>query len=146
MNTAIKRSGKQKGFTLIEIMVVIVILGILGTIVAPMILKRPDQARVTKAKQDLQVISAALDMYKLDNFDYPDTDQGLEALVTRPTSGADVPNWSEGGYVKKLPKDPWGRDYLYMSPGENGAVDVYSLGSDGAPGGEGAAADIGNWE
>ena len=146
MNSTTIRSGRQKGFTLIEIMVVIVILGILGTIVAPIILKRPDQARVTKAKQDLQVLSSALDMYKLDNFNYPDTDQGLEALVSRPTSGEDVPNWSEGGYIKKLPKDPWGRDYLYMSPGENDPVDIYSLGSDGAPGGEGAASDIGSWE
>lgn len=146
MNTDIKPVKRNKGFTLIEIMVVIVILGILGTIVAPMILKRPDQARITKAKQDLATITAALDLYKLDNFNYPDTDQGLEALVTRPTSGADVPNWQEGGYIKKLPKDPWGREYLYMSPGENSAVDVYTLGSDGAPGGEDASADIGNWE
>ncbi len=146
MNTGTSHSGKQSGFTLIEIMVVIVILGILGTIVAPMILSKPDQARVVKAKQDIQTMSAALDMYKLDNYNYPDTDQGLEALVTRPTGGEDVPNWSEGGYLKKLAKDPWGREYLYMSPGENGAVDVYSLGADGAPGGEGTATDIGNWD
>lgn len=146
MNTGSKRHPKQQGFTLIEIMVVIVILGILGTIVAPKVLKSPDKARVTKAKQDLQVISAALDMYKLDNFNYPDTDQGLEALVERPASGEDVPNWQEGGYVKKVPTDPWGRDYLYMSPGENDEVDIYSLGSDGAPGGDGAASDIGSWE
>lgn len=146
MNTGSKRHAKQQGFTLIEIMVVIVILGILGTIVAPKVLKSPDKARVTKAKQDLQVISAALDMYKLDNFNYPDTDQGLEALTQRPTSGEDVPNWQEGGYIKKVPTDPWGRDYLYISPGENDEVDIYSLGSDGAPGGDGTASDIGSWE
>ncbi len=146
MNTGRSQQGRQSGFTLIEIMVVIVILGILGTIVAPMILSKPDQARVVKAKQDIQTISAALDMYKLDNYNHPDTDQGLEALVERPTGGEDVPNWAEGGYLKKLSKDPWGRSYLYMMPGENGAVDVYSLGADGAPGGEGTASDIGNWE
>jgi len=134
---------KQSGFTLIEIMVVIVILGILGTVVAPMILDKPEKARIVKAKQDIGALSGALEMYKLENYNYPDTDQGLEALVSMP-AGEDLPNWS--GYIKKLPKDPWGREYQYMSPGENGDVDVYSLGADGAPGGDEAAADIGNWE
>ncbi len=131
-----------KGFTLIEIMVVVVIIGILAGIVAPKIFGNVDKASITRAKQDIQGIESALDMYKLDNFDYPSTDQGLEALVTNP---GDVRNWRPGGYLKRLPKDPWGREYLYLSPGEHGDVDIYTLGKDGQPGGEGSNADIGNW-
>ena len=137
--------ARARGFTLIEIMVVVAILAILGATVVPMILDRPDQARVVKAKQDIRAIEAALDLYKLDNFNYPTTDQGLEALVSPPTSDPVAPNWKDGGYLKKLPRDPWGRDYLYLSPGENGEVDIYSLGKDGSPGGDGFDADIGNY-
>ena len=138
-------STAQKGFTLIEIMVVVAILAILGATVVPLILDRPDQARVVKAKQDIRAIEAALDLYKLDNFNYPTTDQGLEALVSPPTIDPVAPNWKDGGYLKKLPKDPWGREYLFLSPGENSAIDIYTLGRDGAPGGEEYDADIGNF-
>ena len=145
MARAHNRAARARGFTLIEIMVVVAILAILGATVVPMILDRPDQARVVKAKQDIRAIEAALDLYKLDNFNYPTTDQGLEALVSPPSSDPVAPNWKDGGYLKKLPRDPWGRDYLYLSPGENGAVDIYTLGKDGSPGGDGFDADIGNY-
>ena len=135
--------AKQQGFTLIEIMVVVVILGILASVVVPRIMDNPDKARVAKAKHDIQAIESALDIYRLDNFVYPSTDQGLEALVTK---SGEAPNWKAGGYVKKLNKDPWGNDYLYLSPGEHGEIDIYSLGADGAPGGEGPAKDIGSWD
>ena len=135
----------QSGFTLIEVMVVVVILSILATIVVPRIMDRPDQARIVKAKQDIRSLEAALNLYRLDNFNYPTTEQGLEALVSPPTAPPEAPNWKEGGYLDRLPKDPWGNDYQYLSPGEHGAFDVYSLGADGQPGGEGTAADIGNW-
>jgi general secretion pathway protein G len=133
----------QRGFTLIELMVVIVILGILAGVVVPRIMDNPDKARVAKAKHDITALGSALDVYRLDNFVYPTTDQGLEALVTQPSEAA---NWKAGGYIKKLNKDPWGHDYLYMSPGQHGEVDIYSLGADGAPGGEGVFADIGSWD
>lgn len=138
-----KYPRRQHGFTLIEIMVVVTILAILGATVVPLILDHPDQARVAKATQDIRAIEAALDLYKLDNFNYPTSDQGLQALVEPPSDGA--PNWKDGGYLKKIPKDPWGRDYLFLSPGENGPIDIYSLGGDGASGGEGFDADIGNF-
>jgi len=137
---------KQQGFTLIEIIVVIVIIGILASFVAPKFLGRADEARVAKAKSDILSLESALDLYKLDNYTYPTTDQGLEALVVKPSSDP-VPNgWRQGGYLKKLRKDPWQRDYLYLSPGEHSEVDIYSLGADGAEGGDGFAADIGNWD
>ncbi len=132
-----------RGFTLIEVMVVVVILAILATIVVPKIMDRPDDARIAKAKQDIQAISSALNLYKLDNFTYPTTDQGLEALV-KPPAGAK--HWRQGGYLDALPIDPWGHPYQYLSPGQHGAFDVYSLGADGQPGGTGANADIGNWQ
>ncbi|MDQ7074753.1 MAG: type II secretion system major pseudopilin GspG [Gammaproteobacteria bacterium] len=135
--------AQQAGFTLIEIMVVVAILAILASVVIPRIMSEPDKARVVKAKQDIRVLESSLELYKLDNFTYPSTDQGLEALVTRPN---DANNWKEGGYVKKLPKDPWQREYQYISPGEHGEIDVYSLGADGIPGGDKFAADIGNWD
>lgn len=134
---------KQSGFTLIEIMVVVVILGILASVVVPRIMDNPDKARVAKAKHDIQALESALDVYRLDNFAYPTTDQGLESLVTKPS---EAPNWKQGGYIKKLRKDPWGNDYLYLSPGEHGELDIYSLGADGAPGGEGVYTDIGSWD
>lgn len=136
---------RQRGFTLIEIMVVVVILGILAAVVVPRIMDRPDDARIAKAKQDIRVLESALSLYKLDNYNYPTTQQGLEALVTKP-SGEPVPkNWKPGGYIKAMPRDPWGNPYQYLSPGVKGEIDIFSLGSDNQPGGEGAAADIGNW-
>src|SRR5947207_2419083 len=118
---------KQKGFSLIEIMVVVVILGILASIVAPKIINKPDEARVVKAKQDVLAIQNALDLYKLDNGTYPTTDQGLMALVEKPSSSPVPPDWKQ--YLKSLPKDPWGRDYLYLNPGEHGDVDIFTYGA-----------------
>ena len=138
-------SRYARGFTLIEIMVVVVILGILAAVVVPNIMGAPDDARITKAKQDIRALEASLQMYRLDNFAYPSTQQGLEALVSKP--GGDPPprNWRSGGYMSKLPKDPWGYEYQYLQPGAKGEYDLFSYGSDGRPGGEGAAADVGNW-
>lgn len=134
---------KQTGFSLIEIMVVVVILGILASIVVPKIMGRPDEARVVKAKQDILAIQNALDLYKLDNGVYPTTDQGLAALVTKPTSNPEPRDWKI--YLKRVPKDPWGRDYLYLNPGEHGEIDIFTLGAEGQPGGTGINAEIGNW-
>ena len=136
---------REQGFTLIEVMVVVVILGILAAILVPKVMDRPEQARLTKARQDIRALEAALNLYKLDNYVYPSTDQGLEALVEKPSS-PEPPNWKEGGYVDRLPRDPWGNDYQYLSPGENGTFDLYSLGADGQLGGEGTAEDIANWD
>ncbi len=138
-------TNKQQGFTLIEVMVVVVILGILAAVVVPRIMDNPDKARITKAKQDIRAMESALNLYRLDNFSYPNTEQGLEALVSVPSDLANSENYKQGGYIRKLPKDPWGSAYLYLSPGEHGELDIYSLGVDGAPGGTGVAADIGNW-
>jgi general secretion pathway protein G len=137
---------KQQGFTLIEIMVVVVILGILGALVVPNILGRTGEARGTAAKSDIQSISNALDLYKLDNHIYPSTDQGLEALVSKPSGYPEAKNWNPNGYLKRLPQDPWGNEYQFVSPGSNGAFDLYSLGADSREGGEGDAADVTNWE
>ncbi len=131
------------GFTLIEVLVVVVILGILAAVVVPQLMGRPDEARVVRAQADITAIVTALNMYRLDNFDYPSTEQGLDALV-RPPPG--VTNWRSDGYLPSVPKDPWGREYLYLKPGAHGAFDVWSQGADGRSGGEGVAADIGNWE
>ncbi len=136
----------QKGFTLIEIMVVVVILGILAAMVAPKILNRPDQAKVTVARSDIETISQALELYRLDNGFYPSTDQGLDALVSKPSLSPEPRNWNPEGYLKKSPLDPWGRPYLYIQPGNHGKYDLYSLGADGREGGEGINATIGNWE
>lgn len=136
----------QSGFTLIEIMVVVVILGILAALVVPQVMNRPDQAKVTVAKGDIKAIGAALDMYKLDNFAYPSTQQGLEALVSRPSGNPPAKNWSKDGYLKKLPIDPWGNPYQYLSPGSKGTYDLYSLGADGKEGGSDNDADIANWD
>jgi len=134
------------GFTLIEVMVVVVILGILAALVVPNIMGRPDEARVTKARQDLRAIESALELYRLDNFNYPSTDQGIEALVEKPAGAPEAPNWKEGGYLDRLPRDPWGNPYHYLNPGEHGPIDLYSLGADRTRGGERMNADIGNWE
>ncbi|MDT0618669.1 type II secretion system major pseudopilin GspG [Salinisphaera sp. P385] len=137
--------GRQQGFTLIEIMVVVVILGILAAIAVPRIMDRPDVARVTKAKQDIRVIESALQLYRLDNFQYPSTEQGLEALVEKPTSQPEPRNWKSGGYLDRVPTDPWGNPYQFRNPGEHGEIDVFTLGRDGRPGGEDMDSDIGNW-
>ncbi|BAU56581.1 general secretion pathway protein G [Halorhodospira halochloris] len=134
----------HSGFTLIEIMVVVVILGILAGIVVPRIMDRPDSARVEAAKQDIRSIESALNLYRLDNNHYPSTDQGLEALVEEPTGSPEPRNWQ--GYLDRVPTDPWGNEYQYLNPGEHGDIDIYSLGADGEPGGEGVDAEIGNWE
>ena len=142
------RKGRkgQSGFTLIEIMVVIVILGILGALIVPNIVGRAADARVAAAKSDLRAISNALNLYKLDNFNFPSTDQGLEALVTKPSGFPEAKNWNPEGYLPKLPKDPWGNPYQFISPGVHGKYDLYSLGADGVEGGEEDDADILNWE
>ena len=136
----------QGGFTLIEIMVVVVILGILAAVVVPRIMDRPDDARIVRAKQDIRALEAALNLYKLDNFHYPSTQQGLEALASQPSGEPAAKNWKPGGYIGSLPNDPWGNPYQYLSPGVQGEIDIFSLGADNRPGGEAAAADIGNWD
>ena len=135
---------RQSGFTLIEVMVVVIIIGILAAVVVPKVMDRPDQARVTKARQDIRAIESALNLYRLDNYRYPTTDAGLAALAEKP-SGSEGSNWKQGGYLDKLPKDPWGKEYQYIYPGQKGEFDLYSLGADGQLGGEGVNADIGNW-
>ena len=134
-------SKSQQGFTLIEIMVVIVILGILAAVVVPNIMSRPEEARITKAKQDIRALETALDLYKLDNFNYPTTEQGLEALVTRPTTPPEPKRYREEAYLKKVPRDPWENDYQLLSPGERGVIDIFSLGPDQQLSDD----DIGNW-
>ncbi len=137
-------TGRPRGFTLIELMVVLVIIGVLGALIVPNLIDRADDARVTAAKTDVNNLMQALKLYKLDNQRYPSAEQGLEALAKRPTVGTVPPNWKP--YVDKLPTDPWGRAYLYTNPGVKGEIDVFSLGADGQPGGEGKNADIGSWQ
>lgn len=137
---------RQKGFTLIEIMVVVVIIGLLATLVLPRVLGRQEQAQIEKAKADIQALSSALKLYKLDNYNYPSTQQGLEALRRKPGGDPPANNWKQGGYIERLPTDPWGNHYQYLSPGQHGEYDIWSYGSDGKPGGQDAAADIGNWD
>lgn len=134
----------QRGFTLIEIMVVVVILGILAAVVVPRLIDRPDEARAVKAKQDIRLLESSLNLYRLDNFYYPSTQQGLDALVNKPSGEPQAKNWKR--YIEKLPKDPWGNPYQYLHPGVKGEMDIFSLGADNRPGGEGPAADIGNWD
>ncbi len=131
-----------KGFTLIEIMVVVVILGILASLIVPKIMSRPEQARIVKAKQDIRAIETALELYKLDNGFYPSTDQGLQALVTQPSSSPVPTNWKEGGYLREVPMDPWNRPYQYLNPGAHSEIDIYSFGSEGP---NSSATIIGNW-
>lgn len=139
------RDRGQGGFTLLEVMVVVVILGILAALVVPKIISRPDEARVIAAKQDIASLMQALKLYRLDNQRYPTTEQGLQALLSKPATAPIPPNWKPGGYVERLPKDPWGNPYQYLNPGVRGEIDVFSYGADGTPGGEGNDADIGSW-
>lgn len=139
------RTNGLEGFTLIEMMVVLVILGILGTLIIPRIMDRPDQARRTKAALDIQAIGQALDLYRLDNHRYPSTDQGLDALVKKPSAEPVPKQWRQNGYLAKLPKDPWDSAYVYMSPGTHGEYDLVSFGADAEMGGTGNAADIESW-
>ena len=138
----------KKGFTLIELLVVIVILGILVAVVTPKIMQRPQQARCIKTKVDIQNLESALKLFKLDNGFYPSTEQGLDALLVAPDTGRVSNSYREGGYIEKskIPKDPWGSDFVYLSPGVNGEYDIISYGSDGVPGGEGKDKDINSWE
>jgi general secretion pathway protein G len=138
-------TSRPHGFTLIEIMIVVVILGILAAVVVPKIMGRPDDARVAAAKADIGVVMQQLKLYRLDNGAYPSTDQGLQALVVKPTTEPQPRNWKQGGYLERLPNDPWKRPYQYLNPGLKGEIDVFSLGADGQPGGEGNDADIGSW-
>ena len=141
-----QRRGLQRGFTLVEIMVVVVIIGILGALVVPKLLGRTGESRVTAAKVDIATMMQALKLYKLDNQRYPTTEQGRHARSATPTAGPAANGWKAGGYTAKLPKDPWGNAYQYLSPGLHGEIDVYSLGADGQPGGTGEDADVGSWE
>lgn len=136
---------KSRGFTLIEIMVVVVILAILAALIVPKLMSRPDEARVIAAQQDIRAIVQALKLYRLDNLRYPSTEQGLAALVKPPGIPPLPANWKAGGYLERLHKDPWGNDYQYLSPGIRAEIDVFSFGGDGVPGGEGFDADIGSW-
>tara|TARA_B100000965_G_C19499894_1_gene716975 strand:+ start:592 stop:1032 length:441 start_codon:yes stop_codon:yes gene_type:complete len=139
-------TSKQSGFSLIEILVVLVIMGLLISVVAPMVLNRADEARIQKVHADFKSIETALKIYRLDNYNYPTTEQGLQALI-KPSSLSPQPrNFKEGGYLAEVPMDPWGRPYLYLSPGENSQVDIYTLGADGISGGDDQNTDIGNWE
>ena len=135
----------QKGFTLIEIMIVVVILSILASLIIPRIMNRPDQARVVKAQQDMRALESALNMYRLDNYHYPTTNQGLQALVNKPAGQPEPANWQQA-YLDKLPKDPWSQPYLYLMPGKHGDFDLFTHGADRRKGGEESDADLGNWE
>jgi len=146
MKLFIRRPTGRSGFTLIEILVVVAILAIMASVIVPRIMSKPDEARVTKAMMDIKSLEGALTMYKLDNGSFPTTDQGLRALVEKPTSNPEPRKWNPEGYLKKMPKDPWGGEYLYLSPGAHGDFDLICLGADGENGGEGFAADINSWE
>ncbi|HLE93210.1 MAG TPA: type II secretion system major pseudopilin GspG [Sulfuricaulis sp.] len=135
----------SNGFTLIEILVVVVILSVLAVLIVPRIMDRPDEARVIAAKSDVRAIISALKLYKLDSGVYPSTEQGLQALVKKPETGEIPRNWKSSGYLDRMPRDPWKNDYQYLNPGLHGDIDVFSFGADGQPGGEGVNADIGSW-
>ena len=138
--------ARIRAFTLIEVMVVVAILAVLAALIVPKVMSRPDEARVVAARQDIASLLQALKLYRLDNLRYPSTEQGLAALVTRPTLPPVPPNWKPGGYLERLPRDPWGHAYQYLSPGLHGEIDVFSFGADGQPGGAANDADIGSWD
>ena len=148
MQTDLRRHARARGFTLIEIMVVITILGILAALIVPRVVGRTDDARIGAAKQDIASIMQALKLYRLDNGRYPTTEQGLRALIERPGTEPQPANWKQGGYLERssVPKDPWGKEYQYLNPGLRGEIDVFSFGRDGQSGGEGVDADIGSWQ
>ncbi len=137
---------QARGFTLIEVMVVVAILGILAALIVPKLVGRSDEARVVAAKQDIGTLMQSLKLYRLDNQHYPTNQQGLAALVQKPTTDPVPPNWKDGGYLDKLPNDPWGHPYQYLNPGLHGDIDIFSYGADGQPGGSGFDADIGSWD
>ena len=141
-----RRARRQGGFTLIEIMVVIAIIGILAALIVPKIMSRPDEARRVAAAQDIATVMQALKLYRLDNGRYPTQDQGLAALIDKPSTDPVPNNWKGGGYLERLPNDPWGNPYQYLNPGVHGEIDVFSYGADGKPGGDGNDADIGSWQ
>jgi general secretion pathway protein G len=140
------RTRRQRGFTLIEVMVVIAILGILAALIVPKIMSRPDEARRAAAKVDIGSIMQSLDLYRLDNGRYPTQEQGLRALVQKPVNDPVPNNWKDGGYMNRLPVDPWGKEYQYLNPGVHGEIDVFSYGADSKAGGEGNDADVGSWQ
>ena len=144
LRARIRARVTQAGFTLIELMVVLVIIGVLAALIVPNVLDRADDARATAARTDVNNLMQALKLYKLDNQRYPTTEQGLQSLVAKPSASPAPPNWKP--YLDKLPNDPWGRPYQYLSPGVKGEIDVMSLGADGQPGGDGKNADIGSWQ
>jgi general secretion pathway protein G len=138
-------SRRDAGFSLLELMVVVVILSILALVIVPRVIDRPDQARAARAQSDIAAISGAVNLYRLDNFRYPTTEQGLAALVNPPTTDPQPPNWATNGYMERLPIDPWGQPYQYLQPGVHGDFDVFSYGADGVSGGTGPDSDIGSW-
>jgi general secretion pathway protein G len=144
LSLRLARRTLHRGFTLIELMVVLVIIGVLAALIVPNVIERADDARVTAARTDVNNLMQSLKLYRLDNQRYPTSEQGLQALLSRPTSGPPAPNWK--AYVEKLPNDPWGRPYQYLNPGLKGEIDVFSFGADGQSGGEGKNADIGSWQ
>ena len=144
--TTVPQDSREDGFTLVELMVVIVIIGLLATVVIVNVLPTRDKAMVEKAKADISLIEQGLEMYRLDNFNYPRTEDGLKALQAPPSGLAQPDRYRRGGYLKRLPDDPWGKPYQYAIPGQHGPFDIYSLGADSAPGGEAENADIGNWK
>lgn len=140
------QARREGGFSLIEILVVLVIMGLLISVVAPNVMGRADDARVQKVHADFSAVETALKLYRLDNFSYPSTEQGLQALRVKPGLEPVPAKWKSGGYLESMPVDPWGRAYLFLHPGQHGDFDLYTLGADGMPGGEGQNADIGNWQ
>ncbi|WP_121629464.1 type II secretion system major pseudopilin GspG [Tropicibacter alexandrii] len=141
-----EKQGAQAGFSLLELMVVVVIMSILALVIVPRVIDRPDQARIARVQSDISVLTSAVELYRLDNLRYPTTEQGLAALVDQPTAPPVPANWATNGYIDRLPKDPWGNDYQYLEPGVHGVFDIFTLGADGQEGGSGADADLGSWD